>query len=55
MSPAALLITFFLFILGAISAAGYVFVLRPSVLAWQRRKELNRELRFVIRGFSNRS
>jgi len=30
MSPATLLFVFFVFILGAVSAAGYVFVLRPS-------------------------
>jgi tight adherence protein C len=30
MSPVQLLITFFVFILGAVTAAGYVFVLRPS-------------------------
>ena len=30
MTPAALLVLFFLFIMGAVSAAGYVFVLRPS-------------------------
>src|SRR6202042_694376 len=29
MTPAALLIVFFLFTLGAVSAAGYVFVFRP--------------------------
>jgi tight adherence protein C len=30
MSPAELLILFFMFVVGAVSAAGYVFVLRPS-------------------------
>jgi tight adherence protein C len=30
MTPAVLLITFFVFTLGAVSAAGYVFVLRPA-------------------------
>src|SRR5579863_7789413 len=30
MTPAALLIVFFLFTLAAVSAAGYVFVLRPA-------------------------
>src|SRR5262249_26065145 len=32
MTPAHLLITFFLFTLGAVGACGYVFVLRPSRL-----------------------
>jgi tight adherence protein C len=30
MSPAALLVVFFIFVAGAVTAAGYVFVLRPS-------------------------
>ena len=33
MTPASLLILFFLFVAGAVSLAGYVFVIRPAKFA----------------------